>query len=560
MAAAQAIFSDMRLKAARRFAHTMIVVDDEADQSPQDEKVTRLRTPSRLSAPGQQSLPLLDVAATDKKPGKHALNAKVLIDRAMDLGLVCSIVRPSRGEDVRARVKRVAQAADIVCLDWEIYNDGGESAAKIIKDIVTQDAKQHGRLRLIAVYTGDVTNIKILEKICESFSKTFQRRHNFNRDSLHITSGNGLKVVCLFKTHGIQLSDVRKANQVDEAGLPARLQEEFATLSGGLLSTVALATIAAIRGSTHHVLGKITGDLDGPYFHHRALLENVSDAEEYAVDVVLSELKNAVDKQEVSVTYAGPVALAARIRELADGSATLSLKWKEGQNVRDLPVDVGQVIALVTDGYTSAVHASLPNGKPARAVVKKELATFFSKNPEIAKEEAHRFAILTSVRTHPGSFPYAAGTNVPTLGLGTIVQHPDGTYLLCLQASCDSVRLRAKSAFLFIPMMPTDGNPDHVAPLSKSGKTKSVGLAISKISYATARSIEFEPSASTKTVVGVRSPNKKDIHFKAADGVDYLWIASLKQRRALRTAQRLGQNIGRLGFDEFEPFRIPDDD
>jgi hypothetical protein len=559
MPAAELTFSDMRLKAARRFAHTMIVVDDEADQSPQDEKVTHLRKPSRLSAPGQQSLPLPEVAIADKKLGKHALDAKALIDKAMDLGLVCSIVRPKRGEDVRARVKKVAQAADIVCLDWEIYNDSGESAAKIIKDIVTQDARQNGRLRLIAVYTGDATNIKILEKICESFSKTFQKKHNFRRDSLRITSGNGLKIVCLFKAHGIQLGDVRKANQVSEAGLPARLQEEFAAMSEGLLSTVALATIAAIRSSTHHVLGKITGDLDGPYFHHRALLENVTDAEEYAVDVILSELKNAVDKQEVSVTYAGPAALAARIRELAQGGGTLSLKWNEGQNVKDLPVDVNQVIALVTEGYTTAVHAGLPNGKPAKAVIKKELATFFSKNLDMAKEEAHRIAILTSIRTHPGSFPYAAGTSVPTLGLGTIVQHPDGTYLLCLQASCDSVRLKAKSAFLFIPVTPTDGNPDHVAPLSNRGRAKSIALAISKVSYTKARSIDFEPSAATKTVIGVRNPKKKDIHFKGADGVDYLWIASLKQRRALRTAQRLGENMGRLGFDEFEPFRQKED-
>ena len=553
MVAVEPAFTEMRLQAVRRFAHTMIVVDDEADQSPRDEKVTRLRTPSKVPVARPQSTPALALVA--EKPGKRALDAKRLIDGAMDLGLVCSVVRPTRGENVRARVKKVAEAADIVCLDWEIYEDGGDSAAKIIKDIVIQDAKRNGRLRLIAIYTGDVTNIKILEKVFDSFSKGFQKKHNLTRESLYISGGGGLKVVCLFKAHGVQLGDARRANQVDESKLPARLQEEFAALSGGLLSTIALATIAAIRSSTHHVLGKITGDLDGPYFHHRALLESVNDAEEYAVDVILSELKNAVDKQEVSTMYAGPAALAARIRELANGAATMSLKWQDGATSKELPVDVGKVVALVVNGYTTEAHDSLPDGKPGKKIIKKQIATFFAKSQELAKEEMHRFAILTSIRTHPGSHPFVSGNGVPTLGLGTIVQHPDGTYLLCLQASCDSVRLKGKSAFLFIPITPTEENPDHVVPLFKRGQPASIGLVISKLSYALARSIEFEPSITTKTVVGTRARQKKEIHFKSADGVKYLWIASLKQRRALRTAQNFGQNMGRLGFDEFEPYR-----
>jgi hypothetical protein len=214
---------------------------------------------------------------------------------------------------------------------------------------------------------------------------------------------------------------------------------------------------------------------------------------------------------------------------------------------------VAQVITIVTDGYTSEAHETLPSGKPGRKIVKKELATFFSKSRELAQEETHRFAILTSIRTHPGSYQFTSGTSLPTLGLGAIVQHPDGTYLLCLQATCDSVRLKDKTAFLFIPMVQTNGDPHHVAPLHQSGKSTSVGLAISKNSYSLARSIEFQPSTA-KTVIGARD-SKKKIQFKSTDGLNYQWIASLKQRRALRVAQRLGQSMGRLGFDEFEPFR-----
>ena len=41
--------------------------------------------------------------------------------------------------------------------------------------------------------------------------------------------------------------------------------------------------------------------------------------------------------------------------------------------------------------------------------------------------------------------------------------------------------------------------------------------------------------------------------FASTDNARFLWIADLKRRRALRVAQSLGQAMGRLGFDEFEP-------
>jgi hypothetical protein len=45
------------------------------------------------------------------------------------------------------------------------------------------------------------------------------------------------------------------------------------------------------------------------------------------------------------------------------------------------------------------------------------------------------------------------------------------------------------------------------------------------------------------------------LFFVSMDRQSYRWIADLKQRRALRTAQKLGQGMGRLGFDEFESYR-----
>jgi hypothetical protein len=545
-----ASFQDFRLKAARSFAHTMIVVDDEASQPATETEVTRLRPPIRISSKGRE-------AAVDvEKPAesRRVLDVKSLIDNAMDLGLICSVLCPRRGENVRKRVKEVAKCADIVCLDWEIYNDGGSSATTIIKDIVLDDAKKNGRLRLIAIYTGDTTNIKILEKVFDAFSQSFRTAYQLKREQLYISGKNGLRIVCLFKTHGIQLPEPRSDNQVSEDALPARLQEEFAALAEGLLSNVALATIAAIRSSSHHVLSKISGAMDGPYFHHRAMLQSATDAEEYAVDVVLSELKSAVDKQDVAKTYAGPNALAARIRDMAAGSAIMTLKYEDKSGPKAFDLNVDDAVKLITHGYI-ATYEGLTGTKPSKKIFEEEITTLFSKDRKAAHAEMLQFAALTGVRSHPGSHLYKDRNSLPALGLGTIIQDPAGMYLLCLQASCDSVRVKSKSAFLFIPLNVVGSEPDHVVPILRGGKMDWVRLAISRRSYATAKSIDFLPSPTTQTVVAGRIGRRRGFYFSSADGVQYRWIASLKQRRALRSAQRIGQDMGRLGFDEFEPFR-----
>ena len=127
---------------------------------------------------------------------------------------------------------------------------------------------------------------------------------------------------------------------------------------------------------------------------------------------------------------------------------------------------------------------------------------------------------------------------------------------MCLQASCDSVRIEGPGSFLFVPLKKEDKKPEHVVPISCGAKRfEYIGLSTSTASYRVVQSIKFRACQETKTVNAKRIGNQSDFHFKDMDGRVYLWIADLKRRRALRTVQRLGQNMGRLGFDEFEPYR-----
>lgn len=550
-------FASDRLAAAQDFAHTMIVVDDEAWKPTPGGAIPRpgLRPPRRgRPAPaadaGQQELFLI----------RHALDTESLVDAALKLGLICSVVRPPKRKSIKAQVVLAAKRADIVCLDWELHEDGGDSATKIIMEIARSDEERNGRLRLIAIYTGDTSNNLILEKIFDAFSKSYRDRFGLKRDAIGIESNHGLRIVCLFKAHGVPLADARRERQVKEADLPKRLQEEFARLAGGLLSNVALATIASIRDATHHVLANVAAPMDGPYFHHRSLLPMVGDAEEYSVDVVLSDLKSEVDKRGVAQRYAGPDSIAARIREIAGGTATLPLRYSAGNSAAVFNVDLDDAIRLVTDGCTIG-HAKIQTAnKPSLKAFKRDLSSLFAKDIATAHAEMRKFAVLTGVRSHPGSYLYKSGKKFPQLGLGSVVRNKKGNYYLCLQASCDSVRVKKRAAFLFIPLNKSDDSPEHVVPvLGKSEKVEWIGLAAPETAYAESLSVPFDPDAKTETVLAKKVKGGRLYFFKAADGEQFRWIADLKQRRALRTALKLGQSMGRLGFDEFEPFRQKED-
>jgi len=258
------------------------VVDDEPVGDPAGPEPTlEVRTPSRH-----------DVAAAkkvDQRPEakrSHPLDARGLIKSALDLGLVCSIVNPSGDEgSVAKSVAKASLRADIVSLDWHMnHGDDGELASEIIQEILRGDEAIVGRLRLIAIYTGNKDRGAILEKIAERLNAAEEIAGTVTKAGDVLTNSSGLRLIWREKS----LGNEKLADAVSETQLPGELLKAFSELSNGLLSNVALATISSMRDTTHHVLSKFTSELDGPFFHHRALLKNSADSMDYAVSVVMS--------------------------------------------------------------------------------------------------------------------------------------------------------------------------------------------------------------------------------------------------------------------------------
>ena len=554
-------FADFAYNAASEFAQTMIFVDDEATYQVQVVQPGPVDRPGRRPVAKEVNADTEAEHSEGKEPHFNSLDAKLLIDNAMDLGLICSVLRPEKKEDIKKRVVAAARVADIVCLDWEIYDDGGLKASEIISKIIEDDAKQNGRVRLIAIYTVNSANSDIVKKVFNAIPKSLVKMQNFNKQQFEIESDAGTRIVCLFKTHGRKLlPESHNAYQVDESDLPKRLQIEFGKLSEGLLSNVALATIASIRRSTHHVLSMFTNQMDGPYFQHRASIDNPEDAEEYAVEIVLSQIKGTINKKLISDRFAGPKAIEARIEEIGKHSDIREIHYEVNGNLTSHKLHPKSSVAITIEGLTPKQLEKLPSkANFNRSVLENYYSSLFADDWEMARLSMLNFAALTQIQAYPGSYLYKSEGLYPQLGLGTIIEDMQDTeekkYLLCLQASCDAVRIKNSKNFLFVELVEERNNPKHVVTVSQgSEKVDYVGL-VTKDSYRAVRSIEFKACTQTKTVNAVQIKNNSEFYFEDVAQNKFRWIADMKRRRALRIAQNLGQNMARLGFEEFEPYR-----
>lgn len=540
-------FENDRMAAAAAFAQTMIVVDDHAGlaSSSESEKPSKpLRKPSRKK-----------IGKTTNAVGKTVdretpLDAKPLIDRALELGLVCSVVRPERDEDIVSKVVMAAKRADIVSLDWQMNGDDGDLAVDIIKKIIRSDTKTGGRTRLIAIYTGVRNRKNVLSKIYDSLPKTTKSSQGIKKEEGTIVSERGLRIVYLFK-EGIKLQPDLSKVQVPEHKLADRLLQEFSKLSNGLLGNVALATIAAVRDSTHHVLAQFRSELDIPYFHHRTFIRDASEAGDYAVLVVLSELKNAVDRTSVARRHAGPKSIQNRLQVMLDGKAELEfLNLSNGNKTgHKLPLDtVGKAIV---NGWLKGTEKTTVN-KPGREAAKRNFSTLLTNSVEESIRLGMSFASLTGVSSHPKSHLH---DRVPKLEMGAIVYRKSTGYLLCLQAACDAVG--NNEDFFFVPMKLDEKEPDHIIPDPDTSAPETyIGLSVIKSAYSKAQSIKFRATNKEIGIVeGCKTRGRKGFQFLDVNKNAFRWIATIKQRRALRSLQSVSISMNRLGFDEFEPSR-----
>jgi hypothetical protein len=533
-------FTELSQEVAEKFLHTIVFVDDQA------EFIERER-PKKLEKPGRRGGQGKDAQEISNERNTHKLDAKKVIDVFAWKGMVCSVLKPDKGEDPLGIATEAAKRADVLILDWRIYDDDGEKAMAIIGDIITSDLSENPRLRLIIVYTGepniDAISEKIKEKHCGDFNK--------NDGGFAFSQGH-LRIV-IFAKDGAKVPGEYSDRVISIDDLSDRVINEFAKITAGLVSNVALASLAVLRDNTHRIMGRLGHEMDPPYLAHRALLPNPSDAMNHMVDIIASEFHSLLDTYEVG-EKANLKFIKAWI-DLKNGERS-SFEVEVGKD--DIKsVDSAVIYELQNVGIEKA---NWYNGltKKRKNYVKnhchEKLTQTFCAEGADATELDHRFAILTSLKNRYGRFEQR-----PILTLGTIIKRESSEssnefekFWLCVQPRCDSVRIGGNRNFFFLPLEVVDGGKKFDLVLEdKENKFKK--LRIHYKIYESAN-FKFAPDGSEEQVIRAKEENGMFV-FGTTDKTRFEWVSELKSEHAQRIANDFAAKLSRVGLDESEWLR-----
>lgn len=523
------------------FLHTVVVVDDRAFT---DREL--LSAPSADDDPseGGRGRAVTSDLQAPASPDEHDLDPKAVTDAFAEDGLVCTLLSPKAGEEVDDKVLRVARRADLVVLDWVLDRDEGKIALELIGKILSADEQStRRRLRTIAVYTGQKDLHDVAARLRGTIVDAYKDSELFLYDDGLAMKKGPVRAAVFAKEHVTDLPADLERRRVTFAELPTRLRNEFASLTAGLVTTVALASLAALRDDTHRILEMLGPNLDAAFLGHRAALPAPDDAEAHAVALVVAEMRSIVEDNEVGRHVAVPV-----LELWLDDARRNHLLFGELIDERKR-LTKAQVIAMLTHGLGTdegcdTVGSTKHSKTYLRNRVKPHASKVFAATAEEAERSDHEFANRMMLRTIYSQPPR-------TLQLGTIIL-AGGDYRICVQPACDSVRLSGVCAFPFLRLTIAEleakthfvvgGDiPDAWVRLLLGSNPRDISM------------IEFDPGKD-KVINAVEADGK--YVFTDVVGTIYEWVGILKTELAQKVAVDLAQQFARVAVDEAELLRL----
>ena len=357
------------------------------------------------------------------------------------------------------------------------------------------------------------------------------------RDSVTLSCGHCQ--IEIYAKSNTPLSPELGDRSVSEEELPGRLIDDFAGMTVGLLPSIAMVALTAVRENAHRVLGTFDRNLDAAFLTHRACLPIPDDSEQHMMAQIASELAAIMEEEAGRVRPSGMRAIKSWIGRYK-GSAGIMIGERQVAHgsvldLLDKGVDVVNVIKR------SSAHTSLTAG--------------FARDEDDDPQELDlKLAWMMCFR--------AIDPPIKKLWLGTAVKRcgkSDGPELfLCMRPRCDSVRMiNKKEAFLFLPLIEPRPKKDQIVvrfaldrPIYQQ---VSVGMDMSQW-----KMIEFAPNQD-QAVVALREGEATGYFFTDAGAGRnrnrYEWIGELKAEVAHSVAQLLASTLSRIALDRSEWLR-----
>jgi Response receiver domain len=560
MNAAVQTLAERSREVAARFLQTVIVIDDEArfqsamasesganvgtTDAPSGDAVSEgpnsssgvKDSPLALKTPSRTQLQ----AAAEDQGDSHDLDAKEVTDGFARHGLVCGVLRPNVGEAATLGQTLAVGRADIVVLDWVFHNDYGSITLELISTLLRSDSE---RLRLIAIYTGQNDLKRIADRIAELMQAYFEG-HPLQRPN-PFTVERGPVRIAVFAKPNTRIPEVdaeANARIISSAELPLVLIDEFASMTSGLVSHVTLASLAALRRNSHRVLRRLSPSLDAAYLWHRATQVHPQDAEFHLKSIIIEELAAVLGDENIEA-YANIDAIASWLKVWVPED-----DYKTRFGLQASP-DRQDAIELLTKGVIGKDNDSIRQkfstlGRKAHS----RSDQCFAGSPTACTTANESFAMLLSLRSH-----YQPPT--PILGLGSVLRlgaGGDRTYWVCVQPSCDSLRLKEKTAFPLLPLsVVPPGELFHIVVRQTESTTVRLKLLSKPMNV---RMENFLPTDAIRGVVGAAG-DELGWYFVTDDSERFYWVADMKPEHGLWIANQLSGQLRRVGLIESEWLR-----
>ena len=553
-------FQDISFEIVKDFLQSVVVIDDRAyiNQEEQPKAVANKpgRSPLKLSDVEPKHSEKTDAIIPSNKELEN-LNAKELIDSFAEKGLVCAVIKPEEkgsNDSLIKKTKLAAHRADIIILDWQIGNEqnNGDKAVELIKAIIEFDTisttpNSSKRLRLIAIYTSNPDTHSIIIKVKKELDIKETQPNNFE------LKNEALKIVVYQKAGGVKKQ--HESRVIEEVDLPEYLIKDFANMTQGLLSNVALKSLGALRENTHRILSKFNSNLDAPYIAHRILTNPPEEAEAHPIPLITSEFNDVLEDCNV-IDCITPNAIKKWIDTLIQNEVLQDEKvvGMTALEIQTAMIDLlknGLEIEIKDDKKHSEWLNLLNNLNGAEKDKFSDFTKLLIPNQDDAKDIDADFAILTTLKS-------GYNTPVPYLKLGSIVKK-GSSYFVCIQPLCDSVRLKEKRAFPFLKLnFPATKNPNNFEIVVKSNK-KNVFL---KIDYKphNLKLFSFKPGGIEGEIKASKDTDGF-FYFTSEDKdganktIKYQWVADLKYPHAQRIINEFAYKFSRVGLMESDWLR-----
>ncbi|MEM5442873.1 response regulator receiver domain [Serratia marcescens] len=495
----------------------------------------------------------------------HNLDYQDLSLAFAEYGINCSgfIPDPHRFhsiEDAAENITLSAKRVDATILDWRMDENFGAEIGSLAKTsifkILQHDKKQHGRLRLIVIYTAEPNIVEITKNIAETLS---------GPDFSVLLNGNTIN----FENADLEFCQI---TVIEKKATAEELREEvislFTELTIGLLPNATLSTLSELRDKTHHILHTFSRDLDPAYLSHVIGLlsspkvrENAEEvALDYAAELIAEELKSMIQ-------ISHPLKLSLEKKRIID--------WLSHINTANdddfFEIIVGDESGKVGSSRIKELLAATENeqidkilqSEPKIISKGQESLSFFERNRiqvnlKNGTIDSHEKLSIIECKRRDGlsltNLAYA-----PNIKLGSIIKDKNGKYFICLQPLCDSVRLSSDASFLFLSVKEVKEPKGKFTHVIQSKTGEHIRL-MARCSTQCIRKFDLKRDRTTRTVKASNSATNSEytIKYKKETGgtEELYWVGELKNNVAQALSNQVAASISRIGLDTNEWLRL----